>query len=384
MNILVVCHYGLYEDLTASFVHNQIRQYAALGHQVRVIIPCALGKAGRDGSRIGNCLKISEADGVKLYDLRYVSLSKYGEKHFNTVSAIAALKLHCRKILADFTPDVIHAHTLGFDSGIGAWLKEKLNCPLIVTTHGGDTVRPMQKGQGELLRRYCDSADHVVAVSNQLGNLLRTCGTATPISTIHNGFVPRNPEAVEKDPYGLIQVGHLIPSKRFDTTIRAFAQLKEKYPAMTLTMVGQGHLRKSLEALCVELGVADAVEFTGQLPNGEVFSRMCRASFFVMASAPEGFGIVYLEAMAAGCIAIGAEGQGIADIIQNGENGYLVPVDDPQRIAQIIDSALQNPEEAAKIAAKGQALAETMTWENAARKYLALFCALLGHPEETT
>lgn len=373
MNILVVCHYSLYEDLASSFVHNPTREYPGLGHRVRVIVPIAYGKSDRAGKKLSRPLTITHVDGVEIFDLRYVSLSSRGGDGFNHASAILALQTQLGPILKDFTPDIIHAHTLGFDSSIGAWLKQKLGCPLVVTTHGGDTARRVQKGMLPQLKEYCDAADHIVSVSNQTGEMLRTCGTKTPITTIHNGFVSRKAEGIEKDPFGLIQVGHLIPSKHFDTTIRAFSLLKDKYPAMTLTLVGQGHLRKQLEDLCSELGLSDRVRFTGQLPNGEVFARMCKASFFVMASHPEGFGIVYLEAMAAGCLTIGTEGQGIADIIESGKNGFLVPPDDPEKIAQIIDQALQNPEICKKIAGAGQQLALSMTWTSCARKYIALF-----------
>ena len=104
---------------------------------------------------------------------------------------------------------------------------------------------------------------------------------------------------------------------------------------------------------------------------------MEKASYFVMASKPEGFGIVYLEAMAAGCIVIGAEEQGIADIIRHGENGFLVPVDDPGRIAEVIDSCMGSPEATAQIASNGQTLARQMTWSVNAEKYLDLFQSLL-------
>lgn len=373
MNIFVVCHYSLYEDLASSFVHNPTREYAKLGHRVRVIVPIAYGKADRAGRKFSRPLTRTMVDGVELFDLRYISLSSRGGDGFNHRSAIFALQTQLGQLLKDFAPDIIHAHTLGFDSSIGAWLKEKLGCPLVVTTHGGDTARRIQKGMLPQLKDYCDRADHIVSVSNPTAQLLATCGTKTPITTIHNGFVPRTAEAGERDPFGLIQVGHLIPSKHFDTTIQAFSLLKDKYPTMTLTLVGQGHLRSALENLCRELGIADRVIFTGQIPNEEVFSRMCKASFFVMASHPEGFGIVYLEAMAAGCAVIGTEGQGIGDIIESGKNGWLVPADTAEKIADIIDFSLQNPEKHAQIAQTGQTLALSMTWASCAQKYLALF-----------
>lgn len=374
MNILVVCDYGLYQDLSFSFVHNQAREFAALGHRVRVLIPNGLGKKGRGGGRFFPLLSVRTADGVELMDLRYVTLSRYGEKGFNTASAIAAIRGQWSRIFGDFHPDVIHAHTLGFDSEIGAWLKEKLRCPLVVTTHGSDTNVPLETGREALLKRWCGRADAVVAVSDCLKRRLAACGTATPLVTIHNGFVPRQiPDAIPRDPHSIIQVGNLVPGKRVDVTIRALALLRKNEPDMTLTVVGQGPVRAELERLCADLGVTDAVRFTGKLPNEQVFAMLCRSRFFVMASKPEGFGIVYLEAMAAGCVTIGTEGEGIADIIKQGVNGFLVPADDPQRIAGVIAGCLQNEAQMESISGTGRALALQMDWRANARRYLTLF-----------
>ena len=373
MNILAVCHYGLYQELSSSFVHNLIREYAALGHRVVCLVPVPLGKADRKGNKFSLYLPNFTHDGVEIRDFRYLSLSGRGRKGFNHKSAIAALQAGRKTLLGDFRPDAIHAHTLGFDSEIGAWLKDQFRCPLVVTTHGSDTARPMAHGESGWLKTCCDKADHLTAVSNPLRDLLKTCGTAVPVTTIHNGFVPRIPETEEKDPYSIIQVGHLIESKRFDTTIRALAALKDNYPQLHLTIVGEGPLRSSLEDLCRELDVADRVQFTGPVPNAEVFARMCRSQFFVMVSKPEGFGIVYLEAMAAGCLTIGTKDQGIADILIHGKNGYLAEAGDWETVAAILDHALQNPETTQTIAAAGQTLARTMTWENAAKNYLSLF-----------
>ena len=374
MNILVVCHYGLYQDLTFSFVHNQVKEYAARGHRVRVLIPNGIGKTGRDGRRFGSGLTVSVMDGVELLDLRYVTLSSFGEKGFNQKSAIAVIKAHEKRIFENFSPDVIHAHTLGFDSEIGAWLKGRLGCPLVVTTHGSDTNVPLDNGQGAQLKQYCDRADAVVAVSGRLKERLAACGTETPLHAIHNGFVPRPiPVGTVRKFHSMIQVGHLVSSKRVNVTIQAFAQLRKKYPDMTLTIIGQGPLREELEQLCLQLGVADAVQFTGQIPNAQVFTRMCESGFYVMASKPEGFGIVYLEAMAAGCVTIGSEDQGIADVIEHGVNGFLVTVDEPEQIVRIVDRCLQDEQEAVSVADKGRILANKMTWLENAERNLALY-----------
>lgn len=378
MNILVVCHYGLYQDLTSSFVHNQLRALADLGHNVRVIIPNGLGKNGRDGERFGPSLVISRHNGVTLCDLRYVTLSQYGKKYFNAASAIAAVRLHRHEIFKDFKPDVIHAHTLGFDSEIGAWLKKMTGCPLVVTTHGSDTAVPVANGEGAMLCHTADKADCVVAVSNQLADLVRSCGTKTRVVTIHNGFIVHPcAEAVDADPYSMIQVGHLIPSKRTEVTIRAVAQLKEKYPKIHLTVIGEGYLRHQLEQLCRELRIEQSVAFTGQLPNVQVAQALRKAAYFVMASKPEGFGIVYLEAMAAGCVTVGTQGQGIADIIEHGKNGFLVPSDDVDAIVKVIDDCICNNALRQSVADQGQKAALEMDWSRNAEIYTKLFQSFL-------
>ena len=374
MDILVVCHYGLYKDLSYSFVHNQARAYVALGHRVRVLIPNENEKKGRDGKIIGKSLVISKADGVELYDLRYLTFSRYGEKQFNSRSAIASVKLHWNCLLGDFHPDVIHAHTLGFDSEVGAWLKKKLGCPLVVTTHGSDTMLPYLAGSQKWLRNTSDKADVVASVSSRLKKILLECGTKSEVQVILNGFVPNACQRAEqREPYSLIQVGNLVESKKVDITIRAVAQLRVRYPQISLTIIGQGPQREALEQLCRELGVSDGVYFTGGMPNDRVQACMAQSQIFVMPSVREGFGIVYLEAMVAGCVAIGTEGEGIADLIQSGENGYLVPPDDVEAVAQTVARCFDNPDEAERIARSGKTDAQGLTWEENAKKYLELF-----------
>ena len=374
MDLLVIAHYQNDGSPTAIFVHDQMRAFTKAGHRVRVIVPVAMGKRDYHGARLSAGLQTETIDGVEHIFLRYVSLSRYGRNGFNAHCAICALRRQLRAILVDFQPDVIHAHTLGFDSEIGAWLKEKLGCPLVVTTHGSDTSIPYEKGERDKLRVFCNRADAVVGVSSKLVAKLKDCGTQTVLQSILNGFAVENAETVfEKKPNMWIQVGNLIAQKRVDVTIRAFAAIWRKDPEARLTIVGQGEARPALEQLCSELGVTNAVRFTGQLPNRDVLAEMASAQFFVMPSVREGFGVVYLEAMASGCITIGTEGEGIADLIVSGENGFLVPPDDSDAIVKVMDWCGQHPREASGIAERGCRTAQGLTWENNAKQYIALF-----------
>lgn len=376
MNILVIAHYGLCEHISGSFVYNQAREYAAKGHRVRMLIPVPMGKNFQN-KKIDPRLYKTRAEGMELYYMRFLSISNYGRKHFNAKSAIVSLYSIKNQVFDCFVPDVVHAHTLGLDSRIGGWVKSYFYCPLVVTTHGSDTEKPLARGERTELCAYCAQADRIVAVSSALKNRLQCCGTKVAVDVILNGFVSKYVEPREKKPLSIIQVGHLIPSKRTEITIRAFAQLRQVYPEMTLKVIGEGVLRQSLELLASELGVKDAITFTGQIPNHEVFAAMAEASYFVMASKPEGFGVVYLEAMANGCITVGTEGEGIADLIESGKNGFLVTPDDPDAIVRVIDRCIQDPQWAREIARQGYDDAVGLTWERNAAEYISLFESLL-------
>ena len=379
MKILIVCHVGMYQDLSSSFVHAQAEAYAAQGHTVRAVILNPAGKADRFGHRLFPTVTVGNADGVEMVNMRFISLSNLGEKGGNAFFAKQSAWMHFSKIFSEFQPDVIHAHTLGSASALGVWLKKRLHCPLVVTTHGSDTAVRIEQGRAAELKPLCDGADCVVAVSSALAGKLKTCGTKTPVEVILNGFRIRSLPAVseERAQCAVVQVGHLIKQKHFDVTLRAFARLKKEYPAAQFTVVGQGSEREALEALADELGVSESVHFLGQLPNEAVLAEMSKAQFFCMPSVREGFGIVYLEAMASGCVAIGTEGEGIADLIESGKNGFLVPPEDPEAIWQVMQRCLQHPAEAEAIAARGRKDALSLTWEKNAATYERLFMTLL-------
>ena len=383
MNILVVCHYGLYSNFSNSFVHAQATEYVTLGHRVRVIVPIAVGKRDWEGNRFSGSIQRRDQDGVELYLLRYLSLSNFGkEKGINRVCALRAMSRCADKLLKGFAPDIIHTHTLGTDSEIGAWLKERLGVPLVVTSHGGDTFIPYEEGRRDELSYFAGRASHLVCVSSLLKRRLEECGVLAPISIILNGFRIKNTVSQrDRLPLSFIQAGYLVSRKKANITIRAFAKLCEKYPDASLSVVGIGPEMKRFQSLCGDLGVERKVRFHGGISNAEVLAEMSKSHFFVMPSVNEGFGIVYLEAMASGCVTIGTEGEGIADVIVSGENGFLVPPDDPDAIVQTVEWCLGHPNEAAAIAERGRRNALELTWEKNAAQYIGLFKSLTGRKQ---
>lgn len=381
MNILIICHYGLYTDLSFSFAHHQAAAYVNLGQRVRVLIPIPLGKRGPSETRCLPALERKKADGAELCYVRFASLSNLGEKRLNVQNAETAIRLHTDLFADGFRPDVIQAHTLGFDSELGARLKKLFHCPLVVTAHGSD-VLPVncqittrwEANHYKRLREYADRADMIVCVSSKLKRAIKREGTRSPVEVVLNGFAASADGAeCGKTALALNQTGSLIPLKKTDVTIRAFAKLCAGHGEAVLRITGQGPERSKLQALCHTLGIADRVCFLGQLENRIARHEMSKAQFFVMPSVNEGFGIVYLEAMSEGCITIGTEGEGIADLIRSGENGFLVPPDAPEAIVSVIEWCLDHPEESAAIAERGRRDALELTWERNAKQYIGLF-----------
>lgn len=378
MNILVLAYYGYYREFSASFVHAQAKAYAALGHRVRALVPIPAGRADWDGKRFSGPVLRREEEGVEILAFRYVSLSTYGQKGFNQMSLVRSFRKHASALLEGFPPDVLHAHTLGMGSSLGAELKGRLGIPLVTTAHGGDVFISYDRGDRAQLRESAQAADHIVCVSSLLRRRLEGCGVTVPMSVILNGFrVPSIEPEGDRLPMSIVQAGYLVARKKADVTIRALASLRRRHPEASLEIIGSGSEQERFQALCGELGVEDAVRFSGYLPNTETLAHMSRAQFFIMPSVNEGFGIVYLEAMASGCITVGTEGEGIADLIASGENGFLVPPDNPEAIVQTVEWCLEHTEEAAAVAERGRRDALNLTWEKNAGQYITLFEELI-------
>lgn len=129
--------------------------------------------------------------------------------------------------------------------------------------------------------------------------------------------------------------GMLIPLKRVDDIIHA---LNSSYPEkdFELTIIGEGMEKEKLIQLVASLNLNNQIHFLGRRNRKEVQDIVNDSDCFIMVSESEAFGLVYLEAMAKGCITIGTKGQGIDGVIVDGVNGYLCVSKNPEQLADII------------------------------------------------
>lgn len=132
--------------------------------------------------------------------------------------------------------------------------------------------------------------------------------------------------------------------KGVDVTIRALPEILSAFPAVKYVVIGRGDDQPRLAKLATDLGVSEQVVFAGFVPDDELIDHYRLADVYVMPS-KEGFGIVYLEAMACGIPVIAGDDDGSADPLQDGKVGWQVPHRDSDAVATACIEALSGTDQ---------------------------------------
>lgn len=374
MNILIIAHFQNDGSPCANFVHNQVKEYIKLGHSVKVIVPIPVMKRDFDGKRVSHIIYEKIVDEIHYFFIRYLSFSIRGELGINSFFGVNSVRIYLKKILKTFSPDIIHAHTLSVDTDIAFYLKKKLFIPIVVTTHGTDFLQNEKKLSSSLLTERLDKIDTLVTVSKKLGEQVgRYCKINPRI--IINGANIRTKDTVIDREKNIVFVGGLIKQKNVDKVICAVNKLNKEGYAFSLKIIGEGVERDTLEKMCKEMEM-NSVSFLGHLENEKVIDVMENSEYFVMVSEQEALGIVYLEAMGAGCITIGTKGEGIDGVIIDGENGFLVEPKS-ENVYNIIKYCEMNKEMMKIVRLNAVRTARDMTWSKNAISYTMLFEELI-------
>ena len=177
----------------------------------------------------------------------------------------------------------------------------------------------------------------------------------------------------------LVTVGHLVARKRHADVLRALWLLRDSHPELRWTVVGEGPERPTLERLAGELGVAERVDWLGQLAPAEAVEAARRGALFVLPSVDEAFGVAYVEAMAGGVPAIGCRGEsGPEEISAAGGGIRLVAPAEPEALAAEIRGLLEEPEWRRELGRLARATVEAaFTWERCGVATVAAYEAAL-------
>ena len=388
MRVLMIIHRQADHSPYCFYVHEQAKALHAQGHDVTVIscvgvmpmmqkLRPALAETNR------RTPQKDVIDGIPVYFPRCLTLGNAGEKAIGGWLLYRAALPIAKALHREKPFDIVHAHMLPRDGHAGLLLARALGIPVALTVHGTDIFHYFIPGKEPWKRniRIAQDVDALMAVSSLLmsrvapyrgeGRLSRVVQNGVDLSLV--------PNDEKRKPRSVISVGTLKARKCMDRTLEAFARLADEYPDATLTIVGIGEMEEQLRARIEQLGLQSRITLTGGLPHEEVLRRMAQSDLFVLPSWGEGYGIVYIEAMAAGCIAVGAKDEGIADTITDGENGFLVPAGDIDETERVMRQVFAHPEVYEALRQKGMQSAHGLTWARNAEKTAEVYREAIEH-----
>jgi phosphatidylinositol alpha-mannosyltransferase len=345
-------------------VRQLARALEGRGHDVLVIAPARSAEAAPDPVRV-----VGRAVAVP-----------YG----GTVAPICFSRRSFRRIrrlIEVFEPDVLHVHE-PLTPSTSMLATFAATAPVVATFHAFAERSRLMELTSPVLRTVYRRIAAPIAVSRAAAEFL---GRAIPgdVEIVPNGVdVERfaRPSAVAEDlPEGrrVLWANRLDPQKGFPVAVRAFARLAAELEDVSLVVAGDGRDRDAI-GLLSERDRARVV-MLGAVPNDDLPPYHAAADAFVApALGQESFGIVLVEAMAAGVPVVASDIPGDREVVRDGVDGLLVPPRDPNALAAALRRVLEEPELSSELARGGRERAREFAWDVVAPRIVAIYERAIG------
>jgi glycosyltransferase involved in cell wall biosynthesis len=340
-----------YPDSESSYRGIFIEKLASLlqkdGYQISIVTPKIY-----KGSHY-----FEEQNGIKIYRFPFFARNKllieykripylrmilyYTTGFFSTIYALSKNK-----------SDVIHAHWAIPTGLIGVWVRSFLRKPLVITIHGSDLRMALERSNfvRRLFIYVCKKADHLNCVSEVQKKELERLGVSTEkISTIPMGIDAAFLETGKNRAWEstnrsitILSNRNLLPIYNVSLLIRAIPIVLKEEPETKFRIAGDGTERKVLGREVESLNINSSVEFLGRVPHEEMLNLLSQADIYVSTSLQDGTSVSLLEAMGSGAFPVVTDIPANREWIINGENGFLVSVDESESLASRIIDAIRN------------------------------------------
>ena len=350
MNVLFLTN--AYPDFDSSYRGIFVRKMATLlrneGYSIAVVTPKVYQR-----SRY-----FEEEAGIKVYRFPFFARNKLLIEH-KTIPYFRMILYYISgfflTLYAVFKNkcDMIHAHWAIPTGLIGAWVGFILRKPLFITIHGSDLRMALESTS--FLRKIfvyvCKNAAHINCVSNVQKKQIEQLGIrGAKISVIPMGideaFLERGKTrrfGLNKRSYIILSNRNLLPIYNVSLLVRAIPIVLKQEPETKFLIAGDGPEKESLEREVKKSDIDSSVRFLGRVPHGEMPDLLSRADIYVSTSLYDGTSVSLLEAMGSGTFPIVTEIPANREWIMDGENGFLVSINEENSLACKIIDAIRNP-----------------------------------------
>jgi glycosyltransferase involved in cell wall biosynthesis len=279
------------------------------------------------------------------------------------------------RLIKRVQPHILHTHTAkaGAVGRIAALLAGDARPPVVVHTFHGHVLRgyfdPVTTSFFRGLERsLAATTTRLVAVSPEVRDDLVRLGVAPPekfsvirlgidldrriTSSTDDGTELRRLFGVPPDAFVVGWIGRMTAIKRVPDILRAFRRLLDRGVEARLCLVGDGPDRESVEEHARDLDIAKKTLFVGYQHDVAPYYAFFDA--FVLTSANEGTPVVVIEALAGCCPAVATRVGGLPDVVDDGVDGFLVPVGDPELTAAALETLARDPDLRARMGSAGR------------------------------
>ena len=234
-------------------------------------------------------------------------------------------------------------------------------------------------------RDIVKNSSAVLALSNELAGWFHNAYTDIPVEVIPNGLdctlFSRKEQYSEKIKK-FVTVTRLIECKNIELSMRAFKKVHEMHPDITLDIIGEGYLRKSLEKVIREEEMTEYICLKGYMEPTEIAAKLKENDLFYLLTIADSFGQVFIEAMACGLPIICADIGGPKEIVVNGVTGLSVVPNDEESTVKALEYAIRHPKVMKEYGENGyQRVVNEYSIESVARKHIEVYSRVIkGKP----
>ncbi len=323
-------------------------------------------------------------DGVALVPIPVKRASAYA----TGVRAVGEFLWRARRVLRQMPEDRFELAHFHFSVPTGLLGESLRGKPFVCSLHGIDVpgfveeVPLLQKIASPLNRRVVRRASRIFAPSRRVAELMLRHSPEAKIEVIPHGVEAESFQfktVYPKRAKRLVTIARLLPWKRIDHLVTVVAELNRSVADISLDIYGDGEDRSRIQALIDAADARSYMTMHGLVPKETLYKDLCQHDVFVLPSVTEAFGLVFLEAMAAGLPVVGFDSAGPADIIEDGKTGLLFSDDSVADLLRVVTRLVSVDHLTAELGQNARKTAlSRFSWDVIATRYVTAFDTVIS------